>query len=161
LDVVDGVVTEVRVRQLTEQQKTFVREYVRNGGCGADAARAAGYAASRPAQQAHDLLALSHIQEAIHREQARLIGGCLASKAVEVVQRILHDEALAGSVAGQKLQLEAAKTVLDRAGHIAPKASEPEMIGDKPLAQMSLDELEAFIRQGQAALARVGEANLH
>jgi phage terminase small subunit len=149
------------VRQLTEQQKTFVREYVGNGGCGADAARAAGYAASRPAQQAHDLLALPHIQEAIHREQSRLIGGNLASKAVEVVHRILHDDALAGSVAGQKLQLEAAKTVLDRAGHIAPKASEPEMIGDKPITEMSLEELEAFIREGQAALARLGENGVH
>lgn len=149
------------MRQLTEQQKVFVREYVRNGGSGADAARAAGYAASRPAQQAHDLLALSHIQEAIHREQSKLIGGDLASKAVEVVHRILHDDALAGSVAGQKLQLEAAKTVLDRAGHIAPKASEPEMIGDKPLTEMSLEELEAFIRRGQAALAKMDEDSLH
>jgi phage terminase small subunit len=149
------------VRQLTDQQKAFVREYVRNGGSGADAARAAGYSAARPAQQAHDLLALPHIQEAIHREQARLIGGGLASKAVEVVQRILHDAALADTVSGQKLQLEAAKTVLDRAGHIAPKASEAEMIGDKPLTEMSLDELDAFIRAGQAALAKVAGDNLH
>lgn len=149
------------MRQLTEQQKTFVREYVRNGGCGADAARAAGYAASRPAQQAHDLLALPHVQEAVHREQARLIGGTLASKAIEVVHRILHDEALAATVSGQKVQLEAAKSVLDRAGHVAPKASEPEMIGDKPITEMSLDELDAFIRQGQAALAGLGEDNLH
>jgi hypothetical protein len=51
--------------------------------------------------------------------------------------------------------------VLDRAGHIAPKASSPEMIGDKPTTEMSLDELEAFIRQGQAALANVGGDNLH
>lgn len=148
------------MRQLTGQQKVFVREYVRNGGSGADAARAAGYAASRPAQQAHDLLELAHIQEAIHREQSRLIGGTLASKAVEVVHRILHDDALAGSVAGQKLQLEAAKTVLDRAGHIAPKASEPDMIGDKPLNEMTVEELEAFIRQGQAALGSVGPSDM-
>lgn len=149
------------MRQLTEQQKTFVREYVRNGGCGADAARAAGYAASRPAQQAHDLLALPHVQEAVHREQARLIGGTLASKAIEVVHRILHDDALAGTVSGQKVQLEAAKSVLDRAGHIAPKAWEPEMIGDKPITEMSLDELDAFIRQGQAALAQLSQENFH
>lgn len=149
------------MRQLTEQQKTFVREYVRNGGCGADAARTAGYAASRPAQQAHDLLALPHVQEAVHREQARLIGGTLASKAIEVVRRILHDETLAATVSGQKVQLEAAKSVLDRAGHIAPKASELEMIGDKPITEMSLHELEAFIRQGQAALAKLEENSVH
>jgi hypothetical protein len=73
----------------------------------------------------------------------------------------LHDAALADTVSGQKLQLEAAKTVLDRAGHIAPKASEAEMIGDKPLTEMSLDELDAFIRAGQAALAKVAGDNLH
>lgn len=65
-------------------------------------------------------------------------------------------------MSGQKLQLEAGKTVLDRAGHIAPKAAEPAaMIGGKPIASMSLEETEAFIREGQAALSRMRAAGLH
>lgn len=149
------------MRQLTEQQKGFVREYVRNGGNGTEAARKAGYSASRPAQQAHDLLVLSHVQEAIHREQSRLIGSDLASKAIVIIEGILNDESLATSVAGRKLQFEASKTILDRAGHIAPKAAEPEMAGDKPLNTMSVEELEAFIRDGRESLRRMEAGEVH
>jgi phage terminase small subunit len=138
---------------LTDQQTIFVDRYVSNGGNGTAAARDGGYSRARASQYAWELLQKPHVLEAVHAKQARMIGGELATKAVEVIQGILNDAELPKTVAGRKLQFEASKTVLDRAGHIAPKAAEPvETKDEKPMSEWTVEELEAFIRRGEATM---------
>ena len=78
------------------------------------------------------------------------IGGSLAAKAVDVLRIIIDDpDAL------PKLKMDAAKTLLDRAGLIAPRASEQKPSGSQTdLTSLSMEELETFIREGQISLAQ-------
>jgi len=85
----------------------------------------------------------------IHAEQSRVLSGELANLSLGVLRRILSapdgDEFVT-----VKLKLDAAKTVLDRAGHVAPKAgeaSDPASVRD--LSQMSIDELKAFVQRAE------------
>lgn len=133
----------VGTRGLTEQQARFVQNTV-NGLSQTDAARQAGYA--EPGVAGYQLKRNPRIIAAIHAEQALVIGGDLANAALGVLRDILTGDHPA------KLKLDAAKTVLDRAGHIAPKAGDAPTGEDKPLAEMSVDELEAFIRRGRQAV---------
>jgi hypothetical protein len=63
----------------------------------------------------------------------------LASLAVDVLHQLLADEATP-----EKVRLDAAKAVLDRAGHGPRRASaEP---GARPLSEMTIEELERIAR---------------
>jgi phage terminase small subunit len=135
--------------KLNDQQAIFIHEYVCGGGNASKAAREAGYSEKSAGQYAHELLQKPHIQAAIHAEQARQIGGELASMAVGVIRNILKDTSAANSV-----RLDAAKTALHIAGHVAPKAAEPPENKDKALSDMTADELESFIRRGRKALEK-------
>lgn len=44
----------------------------------------------------------------------------------------------------ERVRLDAAKTLLDRAGHVAPKAREDTSAMDKPLHELSTEELRAY-----------------
>jgi phage terminase small subunit len=134
----------------TEMQQAFAVAYVANGGNASEAAKTAGYSAVSARQQGSALLDKPHVVAAIHAEQARLIGTELATLAVGVVRGILED-----ANAHPKLRLDAAKTVLDRAGHIAPRSAELDAGLSKPMNEMSVPELEAFVKRAQEAFARV------
>jgi len=133
----------------TENQAAFAVAYVANGGNGTEAAKAAGYSPQTARQQAASLLNKPHVRDAIHAEQARTMGTELASAAVGRLRQIINDQS-----AHPKIVLDAAKTILDRAGHVAPKAAEPEPPARKPLAEMSVQELEEFIRRGRETQAQ-------
>jgi hypothetical protein len=90
------------------------------------------------ASQSPAMLAAVHVE--IGR---RLVAG--APLALKVLQDICRDEQ-----SPAKLRLEAAKTLLDRAGHIAPKARDTGDGSTKQTHEMSLDEL----RDRRAALER-------
>ena len=64
--------------------------------------------------------------------------------------------------ADQKLKLAASKTILDRAGVIAPKAREPAKSGKfgEELSSLSIPELRAFIAKGKAKLAETAVPSL-
>ena len=128
---------------LTDRQRAFVRAYIANGANATDAASQAGY--SNPESEGWRLRQLPHIIAAIHAEIARTIGDDLASLAVGVVRDILRDPA-----APLKLRLDAAKTALDRAGYIAPKAADPAAPAEKPKSEMTLAELEAELAKLKA-----------
>lgn len=137
---------------LTDRQARFVKAYVRNGGRQEDACIEAGYSEVSARQIAYELTRLPHVQEAIKAEQARTIRGELASLAVKVVREILTDPLVKPGI-----RAELAIKVLDRAGHVAPKAD----TGDnkaKSLEDMSIAELEAFIREKETTLKPVGQA---
>jgi phage terminase small subunit len=130
----------------TQQQKDFAVQMVLTGGNGAEAARRAGFAADSAAQAAYRLMRLPHVQATVRMEQERVLKGHMASKALYVLEQIMDDE---NAPAGARV--DAAKTVLDRAGLPAVRQPEPIVL-EKPLGQMSVQELEAFIAAGREKL---------
>jgi len=65
----------------------------------------------------------------------------LASLGLHVLESLLKDPKISPAV-----RLKAAETVLSLAGHVAPKAMEPsDAFGNKPISDMTIDELDAFI----------------
>ena len=131
-----------------EQQAVFVTEYVATGGNGAKAARRAKYSKKSAAQVAYQLLQKPHILVAIHAEQARQICGEIATLAVHVLLGILKDKTAKDSV-----RLDAAKIGLALAGHVSPKAPEPDDgHQDRPMSEWTSVELEEFIRKGRSAI---------
>lgn len=134
---------------INDQQLAFAEHYVLGNGNATRAAIAAGYAEASARQTASRLLGLSYVQDAIRRAHTRTLQGRLASKAIAVLERILDDdEAPAG------VRVDAAKTVLDRAGLCAVRTPAGLTDESKPLAEMSAAELDALARSLQRALDR-------
>lgn len=126
--------------ELTEKQLAFVRHITSTGdavGNASKAARLAGYSEASSKEMGYQLLHKPHVRAAIFDANQAMISGELASKAVEVLQGIIEDEN-----APQKLRLDAAKTILDRAGVIPPKAPDAPDIADKGLEELSVQELQ-------------------
>jgi len=136
--------------ELTDLQREFVRQYVRNGGNGTAAARAAGYAQERADKTAWELLRLPHVMAALRQEQARVIMAEGVSVAIGTALDVAKNPAHKGSerVAAARLLLEAGRVI----GNKAQDAGGLPSGMDKPLSEMTLSELEAFIAAGSAAL---------
>lgn len=132
---------------LLDQQRAFAEAYVLGCGNATKAAIDAGYSAASARQTASRLLHTPHVQEAIRRAQAHALKGRLASKALGVLEKILDDESAPAGV-----RVDAAKTVLDRAGLPAARVPELQQDNGKPMTEMSLAELDEFIRRGQLRL---------
>lgn len=132
-----------RKASLTEQQAAFVRAYVRNGGNVGEAGKLAGYSTSG----AHATFRSPAIIEAIRQEQARIVGCEVGSASIAVCLSIMRDPGArnADKVAAARLGMEAARLIRTKEA--------PTGLGTKALGDMSLDELEAFIAGGNAALA--------
>lgn len=131
------------MRELTEQQAAFVAAYVAGGGNATEAVKAAGYSQTSARQIGSTLLGKPHVAEAIRREQQRVIESELASKAVGVLRQLINDE-----TASHKVRLDTAKTILDRAGHIAPKAEDRAKSEEDPKddwRKYSTGELQAIL----------------
>lgn len=124
---------------LTQQQRDFAAQMVLTGGNGAEAARRAGFATDSAPQAAYRLMRLPHIQATVRTEQERILKGHLASKALYVLEKIMDDE---NAPAGARV--DAAKTVLDRAGLPALRQTEITVL-EKPMGEMSAQELESFL----------------
>ncbi|MEZ5825232.1 MAG: terminase small subunit [Geminicoccaceae bacterium] len=129
--------------KLTQQQQQFVVEYTSGLGAignASEAARRAGYSERSAAELGRQLLEKPHVRAAIDEAFKGQISGALAAKAVGVLSGILDDES-----APVKVRLDAAKTVLDRAGLGAkPVVAEPEAQED-PLEDFSVNELELLL----------------
>jgi phage terminase small subunit len=131
---------------IIEQQQAFAEAYVLGNGNATKAAIAAGYSAISARQTASRLLHTPHVQDAIRRAQAHALKGRLASKALGVLEKILDDDNAPAGV-----RVDAAKTVLDRAGLGAIRILESTDV-EKPLEEMTAVELNDFIRREQRAL---------
>lgn len=127
--------------ELTTQQAAFVREYVHNGGKGAEAARAAGFSEKSAGKYAYQLLEKPHVLESIHREQRRTFTE-LAAISLGQAKMMLEDPK---TPAGARVEL--IKTMCDRAGLAALRdGGEADSAANKPLREMSLEELQALAR---------------
>ena len=137
---------------LTSKQRAFVREYVRNGGNGAAALRAAGYRTAHPAKGVYRLLNCPVMRNAIHQERQKLIEGKLANNALAVLEELMNNRETPAPV-----RYQSARTVLQMAGHGAGTEREPPAPIDRPLVEMSIEELESFVKDGETLL-RVAQA---
>lgn len=151
IDADAGEIADVR-GVLTEMQAAFVRFYVSLGGDATKAADAAGY--THPGPRGYELTQKPHIQSAIRIEQGRLIVAEGATKSINFMIRAIDDQKLTGAV-----RFQSAKWLAEAAGH--GLAAQRAMLGlppqDKPLSEMTLDELDAFISAGKAATTRLKE----
>ena len=122
---------------LTEMQAAFVR-HVSAGLEPSQAVTQAGYGTSNVYSRAHELLRSPHILAAIHTEvRRRLVAG--APIALAVIERLVRDD-----TTPPKIRLDAAKTLLDRAGHIAPRAIVDKATHELALHELSLGELRSL-----------------
>lgn len=132
---------------ILDQQQAFAEAYVLGNGNATQAAIAAGYSAVSARQTASRLLHTPHVQDAIRKAQAHALKGRLATKALGVLEKILDDEDAPAGV-----RVDAAKTVLDRAGFAAARKPEGDEAYEKSLHEMSMVELEEFIKRGYRRL---------
>jgi len=130
----------------TEKQAAFVSYYAQKGMNGADAARLAGY--GDPKQSAWRLLSLPHVRAAVRAARETAINGDLAKLALETLHDLMANESTPAPV-----RLGAARFSLEMAGHAAGKQETP--LHDRPLAEMSVAELQRFVEEGERALASV------
>ncbi|MGH9427031.1 MAG: terminase small subunit, partial [Terriglobia bacterium] len=124
---------------MSNKQAAFVVAYVSNGGNATQAAREAGFSEKSARQIGGCLARKPHVQKAIEAEQRRTLQGRLASRALRVLEDIMNDtSAPAGA------RVDAAKTVLDRAGMVALRepAQDPY---EGPMNEWTLEQLENFI----------------
>lgn len=139
---------------LTAKQSEFVRQYVLLGGQPTKAAELAGY--SQPHTRAYELQRLPHVQAAIRAEQERLVleGG---AKGLRWMVTALDDQKLSGAV-----RFQCAKWLAEAAGHglAAQRAALGLPGADKPLSEMTLDELDAFIAAGKAGVEHLKRERL-
>jgi hypothetical protein len=135
------------VASLTDKQERFVVLFVANGGKRINAARGAGYA--DPDTEGTRLLKLLHVTAAIHIERQRRISE-LSTAGLGLIGQIIDgtEPAAAG------VKLDAAKFVIGLAGHSAKQAAEAPKTGDKPLEEMTIEEMEAMLRRSEQALAQ-------
>jgi phage terminase small subunit len=132
--------------ELTDQQQAFVLHYVSGDGSAgnaAESARRAGYSAATAREQGHQLLHKPHVKAAIDEECRRRLSGPLSVKAIGVLEAVLDNPN-----AAERVKVDAAKAVLDRAGFVAPRAPDHELAKPKQrtgIADYNLVELEEMV----------------
>jgi phage terminase small subunit len=137
---------QLTTRRLTEKQVRFVEAYV-NGRNITDSAIDAGYSESTASQIGSALLRIPHVQAAIQAG----VRHALALDA-PLARRVLVD--LAQDVEMHpKIRLDAAKTLLDRAGHVAPRPTTDKSTEHQALHEMSIDQLRALADKLETELA--------
>jgi hypothetical protein len=150
---------ENELRDLTDLQQRLVIAYTSDPDCVGkvkEAAIAAGYSPKTAHEIGRQALALPHVKAAIMRANYEQISGPAATKAVALLERVIDDESLQ-----LRIRVDAAKTILDRAGLSAAKplqAAELDPFG-KDLAEMTPGELAEVVRSTSDARRKI-EARL-
>lgn len=142
--------------RLAAREAAFVVAFVAGGGKDAGAAMLeAGYSESYARTEQNNLTRRPEIVAAIYIETQRRIQR-LAPGAIDTVKSIES-----GTITeGAKVRLDAAKTILAMAGHVAPRAKAQGDGQERTLSEMSLDELKEKQDQLQGEiLARAKPVN--
>lgn len=131
---------------LTPRQRLFVEFFVISGQSASDAATSAGYSSSAAGRA---LLDLPKVGEAVRRMQCRLIQTTGSRIAWRTMSALMTSAEVPHNV-----RFQAAKWTLEAAGQglAARIADSGTQATDKPLIEMSLQELEAFIDKGRQTL---------
>ena len=141
---------QIATRQLTDKQTAFVAALIETGDA-PTAAQLAGFL-DRPSKEAWRLLRIPRVMAAVNAAVQIALAED-APLARNLLRQYVKDPSM-----HPKIRLDAAKTLLDRAGHIAPKARDASGGQDKPLNEMSRDELRALVDRYEAELT--GRAKL-
>lgn len=133
--------------QLTAFAAQYVENYVSNGGSSRAAFLMAGGDPERVRAGVQRLMGSAKIREAIRIKQTELMVS-LANKAAGTVEELMMADDVPPNV-----RFQAAKWCMEAAG-IGPQfvSKEPERAEDKPLDEMTIAELEAFISAGGQAV---------
>jgi hypothetical protein len=134
---------------LTEKQNSFVQYFVQ-GHTQTKAAKLAGY--SSPGQDGHRLVRTPSVAAAIGMETERMLATEGRRVALQFMMSAPMNEKLPGAV-----RYQASKWLMEASGHglSAQRAALglPDM--EKPLAEMSITELDAFLAAGRGAIAQL------
>lgn len=132
-------------KTFTSQQAAFIR-YAADGMELEQAAIASGYAPATAKDVGGQIRRQPAIIAAIQVEVAKrlAIGSAVSLKVLEDIRDNSKDE---------RLRVACAKDLLNRAGFIAPKATEASRGADKPLNDMSTTELRALADKLEGELA--------
>jgi len=131
----------------TQQQIEFAEEYVRSGSR-RKACEVSGYSEAGGRSLINSVDGMRLLRSIF----VKIFTVELAPKALRVLRSYADADPALQKLS--KTQLEAAKTILDRAGFIAPKASAPSA-SESTLAGKSMDELNQIIDAGKRAIARL------
>ena len=134
--------------QLTNAQRTFAAAYARTGGNARAAAIEAGYSPKGARDTAAELLRNDRVLQAVHRERVRLIQGKGAAVGLDTMLELASDRDTPSNV-----QFQAARYLMECAGHGPQNAKENnDLQQDKPLSEMTVEELETFVHAGRQAV---------
>jgi hypothetical protein len=134
-------------RFVSPAEHLFLEEYCENGGNVAIASKASGVAPNDARLLLNSIEGMRYLRNTLNR----LMLVKLAPAALGVLQRYLDPATDIKKLS--KVQLETAKTVLDRAGLVVPRA--PELRTDeKALEELSSAELNSFIEDARRQIAK-------
>lgn len=137
---------------LSDMQARFVRAMVGANISKKEAAIAAGYSPESANQAACTLLRDVRVQRAIEEEIAANIHAEGAMIAWSTMREIMQDKG-----ASTQVRFQAAKWVLQVAGHVEKEPIKQQGLPEKPLNEYSANELEAFLKVAQSATAAVNQ----
>jgi hypothetical protein len=120
----------IATRQLTDKQAAFVAALIETGDA-PTAAQLAGFL-DRPSKEAWRLLRIPHVLAAVNAAVQIALAED-APLARYLLRRYVKDESM-----NPKIRMDAARTLLDRAGHIAPKARDANGEQHKPLNELTV-----------------------
>ncbi len=143
----------VGVRGLTDMERAFVQEYLVNGGKQKAAATVAGYA--DPSACGWHLSRSPKIQSALRVLRQRKILA-LATAGLAFVEATIEGT----NDATMSQRLKASMWAVELAGHVAPKPGQEQPDEDKPMAEMTVSELEGVIRRGEEAIRRAQQPTI-
>jgi hypothetical protein len=137
---------EIIPTSLNEMERAFVRRLAEIGDP-RTAILDAGYLGERPDRAANNLLATPHILKAVQTAvRGRLVNE--GPNSIRVLVELRDNPEIS-----PKVRADCAKTLLDRAGHVAPRATIDRNQTDKPLHELSTDELRAMADRLEGELA--------
>ena len=137
--------------KLTEFASLFVGYYVKNGGQARAAFLQAGGSPEGVQAGVRHLMGSKKIREAIRQRQLQRMTGMASMAADTIKELMLADD---GTVP-PAVRFQAARWCMETAGvgpQQAAQAAKDDSPGDKPLEEMSIRELEAFITAGGQAV---------
>lgn len=133
------------LKQLDHRQSEFVRLFV-EGAHPRQAALGAGYARATAEAAGEQLLQRPHIALAIARAARPRL-----AKSLPLALGTL--DFLVEKAISERVRLEAAKAILDRCGIVAPRAPDPPAEFEKPIHELTQDQLRALVAKWTASAA--------
>lgn len=139
------------VRSLPDHWRRFVHAYVNSGNIELASAES-GFSGSA----GQYVIRQEAVQAALRQEMQRALSeDAAAARAFlrTILDGTAFPEERRNSEGALKLRADVGKTLMDRAGYVAPKVGDGASPGAKDPSEMSSDELRAFIDKAEATLA--------